>query len=254
MSANHHHHEHHNHGHGHHHGHSHGKDFDSAAHFTKMAPTYNDLLNSKYKEVVVAVNKTLNELGPADGITWDKSSTRVLDYACGTGLVAKTVANRVKEVIGIDHAEGMVKVFNEEMQKDGYTNAQAHHGDLALTPLDAALEDPRLYGFNVAICSLAYHHIPDIKLVTERIAARLAPGGALVIFDRRPAKITDEQMNDKRIAHNGFEDEELKRLFGGAGLSEVEVRVCCEAVNTTDENGDDVEMPEVFMVIGRKAE
>lgn len=245
-------HQHHAHG----HNHCHGDSLNSAEHFSKLAPTYNELIQTKYRDLFLAVTRSLAALGPADGVNWDKNSTHVLDYACGGGLVTKAIAGRVKEVIGIDHAEGMVKVFNEEMEKDNLTHCRAHVGDLDTTLPSAELSGPNFHNFNLIICSAAYHHITDLPLITKRLVERLAPNGVLVVLDRRPGQISDRVKAENTIVHDGFTDQYMVELFEGAGLGKVEVKVC--EVKEEEKpvidglEGGEMHWPEIFVALGRK--
>jgi tRNA/tmRNA/rRNA uracil-C5-methylase (TrmA/RlmC/RlmD family) len=55
----------------------------------------------------------------ADGSSADqaKRPVRLLDYACGTGLVSRALAPFVTQSTGVDIAENMVKQYNENAEK-----------------------------------------------------------------------------------------------------------------------------------------
>lgn len=64
----------------------------------------------------------------------------------------------------------------------------AFHGNLCV-PEDQdpeAFRDAKFSGFDLAVVGLGFHHFDDPDLAAKRLAARLKPGGALMIIDFLP--------------------------------------------------------------------
>lgn len=65
---------------------------------------------------------------------------------------------------------------------------RAYQGNLC----DSQDEDPEtfksadFFGFDLAVVGLGFHHFDDPNLAARRLAARLKPGGVLVILDFLP--------------------------------------------------------------------
>ena len=78
----------------------------------------------------------------------------------------------------------MVNKFNAEAREAGTSEAQmrAVRGDL-LAPPGGLLEDREFYGFDLAVMSMALHHVDDPKAMIAKLVERVKPGGIVVIID-----------------------------------------------------------------------
>lgn len=99
-----------------------------------------------------------------------KPDDRVLEFACGTGIVTTAVAPHVAHIRAIDISDEMVTRAQAKMLQAGYTNAEVTQTDLfdpALTPgsFDAVL------AFNVLL------YVENVDEVMARIFSLLKPGG-----------------------------------------------------------------------------
>ncbi|KAJ0273070.1 hypothetical protein CBS470a_012414 [Colletotrichum nupharicola] len=125
---------------------------------------------------------------------------RLLDYACAHGGASwvcrsllppyPTLANTstqtqaldpfADEILGIDVAPAIVERFNKNATRLGYDSSRAHAiaGDLMT---DASLPGPA--PFDVAIISMALHHLDDPPAMLVRLAAWLKPGGVLIAVE-----------------------------------------------------------------------
>ena len=104
---------------------------------------------------------------------------RVLDVACGTGIVARTAADRVEPggaVIGIDTNEAMLTVARRVRPDIDYRCA-----DAASLPFDDA-------SFDAVTCQMALMFFPDAKTCLAEMARVTAPGGNVAVLV--PAALT----------------------------------------------------------------
>lgn len=74
----------------------------------------------------------------------------------------------------------MVEVYNQKAQNEG-TNMQARVIDVLSLPEREIPEE--LKGADVVVCSMAYHHIDDIKHCSTVLATLLRKGGHLLVLD-----------------------------------------------------------------------
>lgn len=74
---------------------------------------------------------------------------------------------------------------------------RAHQGNLCdpSDPDPAAFRGAEFWGFDVAAVGLGFHHFDDPGLAAARLAARLRPGGVLVILDFLPHGEIDVSAN-----------------------------------------------------------
>jgi ubiquinone/menaquinone biosynthesis C-methylase UbiE len=103
------------------------------------------------------------------GIT---AGQRVLDVACGTGIVARTVADRVGPsgtVVGLDLNDGMLTVARR-LRPD----LEWRQGDAVSLPFP---DD----SFDVALCQSGLMFVPDSGRAIAQMARVVAPGGTVAV-------------------------------------------------------------------------
>lgn len=127
----------------------------------------------------------------------------------------------------------MVKAYNLRFAPDSEVtdseklNAHATVGNLLEekeTP--KALDNPKFFNFDLVVVGLGFHHFSNLQLSTKRLVERLKPGGVFLIIDFLPFgtdMIENKHPAAHTVAHHGFSEEGIKRLFGEAGLKDVGV-------------------------------
>lgn len=99
--------------------------------------------------------------------------TSLLDVACGTGQHLATFREVIDDVVGLDHAPGMLEVARERLPDD----VPLRHGDMRRFDLERT--------FDVVTCLFsAIGHVRDEGDLDAAIAAmarHVAPGGALLV-------------------------------------------------------------------------
>lgn len=139
----------------------------------------------------------------------------VLDFGCGTGLVALDLAAAGARVTGADSSKGMLRVFA----------AKAGEAGLAARALDLGEDGAGALGgpYDLAASSMTLHHVADVPALLKRLRASLRPGGrvALADLDREDGSFHGE---GAEVAHLGFERDQMRAWLAEAGFREVEVR------------------------------
>ena len=100
---------------------------------------------------------------------------RVLDVACGTGVVARLAAERVgtsTSVVGIDINPGMLAVARAA--DSGATAIDWHEASADALPFSDG-------SFDVALCQMGLQFFPDKPGALSEIQRVLSPGGRLLI-------------------------------------------------------------------------
>jgi len=120
------------------------------------------------------------QIGPFYGAAYEKTvertvkylsqGDRVLDFACGTGIVTFRMAPCVDQIQGIDISDKMVRLAREKAEAGGVGNVKIDQMDLFSTCLEAESFDV-VTAFNV-IC-----YLDNYKAALERIRDLLKPGG-----------------------------------------------------------------------------
>lgn len=101
---------------------------------------------------------------------------RVLDAACGTGIVARLVASQRQapdSIIGLDLNEGMLAVAGR-LGRESATTIEWRQGDLMALPFDDAW-------FTLALCQQGLQFVPDRLRALNEMHRVLAPGGRLAL-------------------------------------------------------------------------
>ena len=107
-------------------------------------------------------------------VVTDLPATRVLDIACGTGLLLKSFADRPDhpELAGIDRVSAMLDVARENIGKQ----ATLLEGEAEHLPFDDA-------GIDLITSTNALHYFPDVTAAVQEMRRVISPSGNLVITD-----------------------------------------------------------------------
>ncbi len=157
-----------------------------------------------------------------------QSGHRVVDVACGTGVLARAVAERVGSegsTVGVDNNEGMLAIAREKAPEIEWYLAPAES-----LPLD---DD----SFDSVVSQFGLMYFEDRRgALVERMRV-LRPGGtlAVVVWDKHeniPAWVVEDQLfervfgaEDEDDAPNSLGDKQnLRRLLNSAGILDAEIR------------------------------
>jgi ubiquinone/menaquinone biosynthesis C-methylase UbiE len=157
-----------------------------------------------------------------------RQGERVLDVACGTGVVARLAAERVAAdgiVSGIDLNPGMLAVARSVTPPSMVV--EWHQSSAESLPLpDEA--------FDVVLCQMGLQFVPDKPAALREMQRVLAPGGRLIINVVGPKprvfailaetlarQIDPESSKFVDVVFSLHNAKELQHLISGAGFREV---------------------------------
>ena len=164
--------------------------------------------NPRIREMAVRFAEAMVErlpLGP---------EMRVLDYGCGSGLVAVQLYDKVGSLCLMDSAEEMLVLAQEKAKK-----MQLSHMDFVLVNGEEKLANPG--PFDLIYLHKVLHHIKYPEHFLTALLAELKSGGYLCIGDLAPEPGTFHDDN-AGVFHFGFDPEELRAMFIRLGLSTVQ--------------------------------
>ena len=158
---------------------------------------------------------------------------RVLDLACGTGVVTRIAAQRAGargHVTGVDLNSGMIAVARSLPRPEGAPIEWLEGSALAIPLRDAAV--------SVVLCQQGFQFFPDKPLAMREMRRVLEPGGRLAlsvwsgigIYNSAVAEALARFAGETTAARfcasrNVPAPEELERLAIATGLTEVNVQV-----------------------------
>jgi ubiquinone/menaquinone biosynthesis C-methylase UbiE len=134
--------------------------------FDEWAPTYEKGI--LWKRFFVPLQGQFTENLPA------VKGMQVLDVGCGTGALARRLAEGGARVTGVDASEGMLA--EAKMKAEGLTGLDFILGGAETMPLDDASID-------MAVTSVAIHHFEDTEKALKEILRVLKPGAGLYACD-----------------------------------------------------------------------
>ncbi len=157
-----------------------------------------------------------------------QSGQRVVDVACGTGVLAQAVADRVGTTgltVGVDINEGMLNIAREKAPE-----IEWHQAPAEALPLD---DD----NYDRVVCQFGLMYFDDQRAALREMMRVLRPGGnlAVVVWDkleRSPAYYAEDQLF-QRVLGEEYADESpyslgdlqvLQQLLASAGISDVKIQ------------------------------
>jgi ubiquinone/menaquinone biosynthesis C-methylase UbiE len=155
-------------------------------------------------------------------------NSRVLDVACGPGIVVEALARAAGSVVGCDITPEMIEKTRERCASAGLTNVNCVPGRAEALPFDDA-------SFNVVVSRSAVHHFPDPGAALREMARVVRRGGRVITVDVMSAESPEES-----ALHNALETlrdpshvrmlpkSELHQVLVQAGLT---VESCQEWIN-----------------------
>jgi SAM-dependent methyltransferase len=162
---------------------------------------------------------------------------RVLDVACGTGVVARLVAQQVGHtgnVVGLDLNPGMLAVAASSAANEPPTSAPMAWQEASATQMpfpDAA--------FDIAYCQLGLQFFPDRPAALREMHRVLVPGGRLGLMVWRGIEhspgfgilataleqhVSSEAASLMRAPFALADAEVLRGLIAGAGFRDITIR------------------------------
>ncbi|MCC6484055.1 MAG: class I SAM-dependent methyltransferase [Armatimonadetes bacterium] len=204
--------------------------------FNELAPTWDD--NPHRLTLAKAIVEAISGAVPLT------SEMTVLDYGAGTGLVALGLSERVREITAVDASEGMLEVLRGKLERTGISN-------ITLRQLDMEQGEVLNSTFDLVVCSMTLHHIPDAAGMICRFSDMLRSGGWLCVADLDPDG-GEFHSDNTGVAHFGFERDAIVQMLTKAGLTEVTMRTALTFSRETA-SGTQREFS-VFLAGGHKAQ
>jgi tRNA (cmo5U34)-methyltransferase len=139
----------------------------------------------------------------------------VLDFGCGTGLLAFEFADQAFRIVGIDTSEGMLKVFSQKARQlaGSGIEVESHLCDLEKSDFHEK--------FDLIVSSTAFHHLVNPESIVKKLSSMLNDKGQLAIVDLDKEDGTFHLDNiGMGVRHFGFSESEVLNWRNNAGFTE----------------------------------
>lgn len=147
-----------------------------------------------------------------------REGIRLLDVACGTGIVARTAASALGprgSVVGVDLNPGMLKVAAAKAPKGG-PSFNWREGDV----VDLPCADDE---FDIVLCQQGLQFFPDKPAALREMHRVLAPGGQLALCVWRTVEHSPCNQATAAALARHVNDEEATRIQAPFALGEPDV-------------------------------
>lgn len=185
--------------------------------FTRQAEAFAALRELHSRERLERLVSTINPAPDA----------RALEIATGPGHVAMALAERCRQVIGVDLTDAPLAIAERTCRERGLTNVRFQRADAEQLPFADA-------EFDIVLCRFALHHFEDPAVPLREMTRVCRAGGRIAVED-----IAASEIPERAAFYNYFERlrdashtralamSELLRMFGEHGLE-------IEALYTSD--------------------
>ena len=176
-----------------------------------------------------------------DFIKPDKT-LNALEFGCGTGLLSFQLKDSFKTITLADNSEGMIKVLEEKIIKEGVENFKPIH-------IKSVESDLELNEYDVIYTLMTLHHIPDVNNIVKVFNSILKTDGYLCIADLVKEDGSFHSDHDDFNGHNGFDRNELSDILSNNGFNVEYYKICFEIVKELD---DENKTYPLFLMICKK--
>lgn len=160
-----------------------------------------DFCASKWDAEMIRDDARIEEILDYAGV---KEGTKVLDVACGTGvLIPDYLARNVKSITGVDISREMIKIAEGKFNLPN------------VNFICADVEELELQGFDVCVVYNAFPHFENPARLIENLATKLKCGGRLTVAHG----MSREEINARHenvpagVSNKLLESSELQKMF-----------------------------------------
>ena len=118
---------------------------------------------------------------------------RAVEVATGPGYVAMALAERCREVVGLDLTPAPIAIAERTSRERGLTNVRFEVGDAEHLPFEDG-------AFDIAVCRFAFHHFERPENVLKEMVRVVRGGGTVAIED-----LFSSEFGERSAHMNGVE-------------------------------------------------
>jgi ubiquinone/menaquinone biosynthesis C-methylase UbiE len=149
-------------------------------------------------------------------------SWEVLDYGCGTGLLALALAPHVHRLTAVDSSPGMLDVLAAKAADAGLAHVVTRLANFETDPAPSG-------AYQLVASAMTLHHVANIDGILRVFFDLLQPGGWLAIADLDEEDGSFHAHRDG-VHHPGFDRPHLAQRLANAGFSSLEFSTAAHSV------------------------
>lgn len=165
----------------------------------------------------------------------------VLDYGCGTGLLAMQLQPHAHSVCGADSSPAMVAVLQDKI-------ATLKPGNVSTQLVDFERGAHARGEYDLIVSSMVTHHVPDTAALFKEWKRLLKPHGQIAFADL-DAEDGSFHGDNTGVFHLGFDRAKLRELLLAAGFGSVRDSTATSVRKEID--GQPREFP-IFLIVANK--
>lgn len=165
----------------------------------------------------------------------------VLDYGCGTGLIAIRLQPQVRSVCGADSSPAMIAVLQDKI-------ATLKPGNVSTQRVDFERGAHAVGQYDLIVSSMVTHHIPDTAALLREWKRLLRPRGQIAFADL-DSEDGAFHGDNTGVFHLGFDRTALRKLLLAEGYTDV--RDTTATVVRKEVEGKMREFP-IFLIVAHK--
>ncbi|MEW6237881.1 MAG: class I SAM-dependent methyltransferase [Candidatus Omnitrophota bacterium] len=142
-----------------------------------------------------------------------RSDMSLMEYGAGTGLVTLHFQPLVKKIAAIDSSRGMLEVLERKIRQQEMDN-------IGLLWLDGMKNAIPRWEYDIAICSMTFHHIKNTDSILSQFNDSLKQPGQLALVDLDKEEGDFHSDNDG-VEHFGFDREPLAKMAENIGFHSI---------------------------------
>lgn len=204
--------------------------------FDQAAQTWDD--NPTRVELAAAVAAAMGREVPL------RPEMRIMDFGCGTGLIARALAPKVASVAAADNSTEMLAVLGTKAKAAGLTGIRPFL-------LDAGYESHSSESYDAIVSSMVLHHVEDIPNLVRHLAQWCCPGGWVALADLEPEDGTFHR-DTQEVVHHGFDPTQLAAQLEAVGFATKSIRTVHTIRRPPAEGAEPRDYP-IFLLVTRRA-